>query len=503
MSDRFARNSLFSTVAGIGTALSSLLSMVLVSRLLGPSEAGTVAYALWIATLAVTFADFGIYQSLTRYLPELTARGDDHAAWGLAAFLLRPCLILAALGLAVFVWRGGTAIDEPGAALPPRMWWLIGLLFTSQLVSSFGLGLLRGFQRFDKAARLTLSSLVVQLMAVAAGAVLGGAGGALLGYCAGNLLPIAMILRRELLHGRIGPALRGRVLKFALYSWAGALTVAMVWSRLEIFFLARYHGSEAVALYTAGLTFSNLASQGPLLLTGGLLPYFSERIAENSLQQLNSSYATATRVMAFLLFPICLGLAAILPALLPLVYGPAFVAAIPSASILVAGAAFGASGAVGSQMIYARERSDFVFFSGIAGAILSVAAYAIVIPVYGLEGGAWARAGIHIFMVAFGSWFIWRRLACPIPLLSIAKIFLAAACCAVAAHLCVRLIANPLLSLPTALISGALVYSLCVRWLRALPSQDLTRLSGLLGRLPVMARIPAIGCLALLSSERI
>lgn len=500
MSERFARNSLFSTMAGLGTALGSLFSMVLVARLLGTTGTGQIAYALWIVTLAVTFIDFGIYQSLTRYLPALSAESGDETARALGAYLLRPALAFAGFGALGFGYWALTAPE--GRTVAPTTWGMIGLLFLLQLVASFGLGALRGMQRFDLAAKLTLASLALQLLAVAAGAQLGGVNGALLGYCAGQILPIAA-LGRIVRHPAVADkALRRRVMRFALFAWAGALTLTLVWSRLEILFLEHYHGIETVALFTAGFTFANIASQGPLLLTGALLPHFAESHARQSLEQLRSTYATATRVMALLLFPTCFGLAAILPALLPLVYGQAFAGALPAGEILVAGAAIGASGAVGSQMIYARERSDFIFLSGLVGAVLSVAACFAVIPQFGLVGAAWARLAVHGFMVAYGSWFIWRRLDCPIPFVALTKMLAAALLCAAAARLLIVVIANPVLATAAAVAAGALVYVLAIRLFAALPLQDIARLGSFAARLPAGIRPSVTGVLALLGPTR-
>lgn len=501
MASRFARNSLFSTLAGLATALGSFLSMVVVARLLGPSGTGMIAYALWLVTLSITFADLGIFQTLTRYLPELTAEGDDSAARNLASALLRPYLALAVLGGALFAWLGSHA-GGPTPDSPGRIWWLIGLLFTLQFVASFGLGLLRGMQRFDTAAKLTVLSFLMQLAAVAAGCLLDGVEGALIGYCAGSLLPLGAILAALPRRPAVDPALRRRVLRFALFSWAGALTLAMVWSRLEIFFLQRYFGAETVALFTVGFTFANLASQGPLLLTGGLLAYFSESYGQRRTDQIRNAYASATRLMAFLLLPACFGLAAILPALLPLVYGPAYAAAVPTACVLVAGAAIGATGSVGSQMIYAHDRSDFIFASGLVGAALTILAGFLVVPHFGLMGAAVARTAIHTVMLGLGAWFITRRFGYPMPMRELCRLLVAALLCAGAASLCIHLVRDPRAAVVLAVASGAVVYLAAVRALGALPESDIARLQSLLGRIPGLVRGPMTGLLTLLAPRR-
>lgn len=296
------------------------------------------------------------------------------------------------------------------------------------------------------------------------------------------------------------PALRRRILRFALYSWAAALTASLVWSRLEVFFLQRYQGAEAVAMFTVGFTFSNLASQGPLLLTGGLLPYFAESFGHRSTERMQRAYLTATRLMAFLLFPMCLGLAAIIPALLPLVYGPAYAEAVPVAAILIAGAAVGAAGSVGSQMIYACERSDVIFVAGLGGAILSVAAGFLIVPRFGMIGAALARGAIHALMVAAGLWFIRYRLRCPVPFGSLARLLVAALLCALAARACLALIPSPVLGLAMAVPLGAAIYGAAVRALGALPAEDARRLRNLLaGRMPDALRRPMDGLIILLA----
>jgi O-antigen/teichoic acid export membrane protein len=212
------------------------------------------------------------------------------------------------------------------------------------------------------------------------------------------------------------------------------------------------------------------------LLTGAFLAFFSENAKAASPEALNGGFATGTRVMAFLAFPLCFGTAAILPALVPLFYGHAFAGAVVPATIVVCAAAFGATGSIGTHMIYARERSDAMFFCTIAGAALSILSGFFVIPIYGVMGAAWGRAAVQIFMVAIGCWFIERRLKTPIPFADLGRLVLAAIVCAVAARACLFGLSGPA-ALPIAITVGALVYGLAVRLLDALPAKDVQRLA--------------------------
>jgi O-antigen/teichoic acid export membrane protein len=257
-----------------------------------------------------------------------------------------------------------------------------------------------------------------------------------------------------------------------------------VWSRIEIFFLQNAKGAEAVGLFSASLTLSNLAAQGPILLTAGLLPYFAASFGRGALDKMRETYATATRVLAFVVLPACFGLAAIMPEALPLIYGKAFTAAVPAAIILLVSAGVAAMSTVGSNLIFAAGRSDFIFASGVAAAVLSVVGGLTLVQSFGLMGAVCMRAGVQLVAAALGCWFVIRRLDCPIPFRDLGRIVIAAALCGAAAR-CTLLLPMRAASLPAAIVIGGAAYLLFSRLLRVLPPKDVARLRLLSCALPV------------------
>jgi O-antigen/teichoic acid export membrane protein len=485
MASRIVQNSLLSAVAGGATLMAGFASTILVARLLGVAATGAVAYAIWLATMGVTLLDLGAQATLARYLPELRQR-DPVAADDFEASLFRPYL---AITLATVAVVGGLAVAF-GMSPPGAGGWMsvatVGLLCVSQSLANYGLGTLRGRQAFRTAALTTLVSMAVQLLCVIGGALLFGEIGVLAGYGLGSA-PLALralwLLRR--------PAARSagvdrRHLSFAAYTWAGGLASALVWSRSEVFFLQRSWGPEPVALLTAGFTFANLAAQGPMLLTGALLPFFSERVATDR-AAVDRAFASGTRVLAFLALPLCFGAAGVMPALIAVVFGPHFAAASLPGSIIVIAAALAAPGAVGTHVMYARDRSDFIFLSNAVGAVLSVLAGIVVIPRYGLLGAACSRAAIQLLLVVWGFSFLRLRLKCPVPVNSLARLTVCAALCAASARLMLNALPGPAALVP-AVVAGAAVYFISVRSLGALPEDDLARLLALQDRIPKALR---------------
>ena len=487
---QFARNSGFGSVAGLCTSLGGFLTTVLIAHLLGVRDTGIVAYALWFASVAASIADLGIQAALARFLAECLGAGHRAEADGVAAFLFRPLVAGSAVVLLGFAGYSGFQWYCPEwAANDPALWMMIGCMTVLLALTGFCFGRLRGLQQFDRLAVLTAQSLVVQLGGVALGCLIAGPIGAVAGSCLSLVLPAVYAVLNLPRAQPIPVSLRRRIRLYAFYAWGSGLVSVFVWSRIEVFFLQIARGSEAVGLFSASLTLSTLAVQGPVLLTTGLLPFFASRFGRGAFDEMRDGYATAVRVLAFLVCPACFGMAAIMPLALPLIFGSAFSEAVPSAMVLLIAAGIAAMSGIGSNLIFAMERSDFIFASGLIAAVLSVLAGLTIVQSFGLMGAVLARAGVQLIAVALGCWFVACRLRCPIPFRDLARIAIAAAATGVAARAALLLPIGGF-SLPAAIATGIVVYALLSRFFRLLPPRDVDRLHSLFRALP--ARLQAL-----------
>lgn len=487
---RFARNTLHSGIAGASTALGGLLSVVVVARMLGPGGAGNVALGIWIVGTLVTFCDLGLPITVARFVPDLEARALHDDAGNFARAFFPAILATTALGAAALalIWRFAPAIETYLPALPfdgvsDSVWLALAALFVLQAIGNYGLSQLRGAQKFGEAARLASVSFLVQLGGVAVGGYFFGPTGALAGYGGGSLL----LALHTLVHIRPGAPidgeLRRRAWRFALASWGVGLIAAIVWSRTELAFLNHYRGAHEAGLYSAANTLATVATQAPLLMTGGLLALFSQLFAVGDKAGLKRAFASAVRFMSFLIFPACFGMAAIAPALVPALFGAGFAEASEAAAVLVAAQAFGAVSTVSSALLFATERNYFLVRTGVAGAAAIVAAGMFVIPGYGLMGAVVARSLIQFAIVAASFVYLHRALDCASPYGSVARIVGAAAGCAIAARAVVYIAPGPV-GIACAIALGAAVYFALARLTRALPDEDLGRLSDLAGKAP-------------------
>jgi O-antigen/teichoic acid export membrane protein len=510
MKNRFLRNSTFGSIAGLSATLGSFLSGLVVARTLGVEKTGLVAFLVWGGNMAVGVASAGIPFTISRFIPDLTARNELKQANQLAANLFWPYLALSQIPalciLGYAIWQ--LAYPDHSASLgaqptnDPFVWLIIAGLCATQALADYFRGYLKGLQDFSTFALITCLSMVAQLIAIGMGALFFDYPGAIAGYLMGNLPFAALVTRifRRQRRSKLDPELKKRLIRYAGYRWASEITSIFLWSRIEFFFLQAWWGSESVGLYTVGLTLSNLAVQGPLMLTWGLLPRFSEQFGRRDLDGIRRSYATATRLLAFLVFPACFGLAAIMPEILPLLFSKAFADAVPIAIILVCSAAFTSTTAVAGNILLAMERSDVDFYAGLLGAILSAVSGFLIISTYGAIGAAWSRAIIQIIVVSVGCSVLVFQMGFSIPIRELLKIIVAATLCAVVAR-AVLFIVPGTIGLPFGIVAGGLIYFSTVRFSNALTDEDILSLRTLARSLPSLTGRFAEMVLRLISKQ--
>ena len=478
----------WSSVAVASVLVARFGVTVFTARYLGPSGAGRLAYLLWVQEVAATVTGFGLQSCVTRFVAGLAGKGVGGGR-ELASWLYRIYLVLTVLGaagicaLAPQSWRPA----EDGAV---RI--ALGLCLVSQAVGAFYTAYLAGRQEFRRVARLNLWSSGALICGAACGMALWGVPGILLGYAAGSAIPA--LLSSELLRGgSVERTLAVRCLKYSCFAWFAAIVSACAWSRIEVVFLERMWGNREVALFSAGLTVSALATQGPMLLSTALMPHFAESAGAGLTSAAEFAYARAVRMLAALLFPLCLGMASVIPVLLPAIYGEAFRAAVPTAMVLAAFSALSLM-SVSSALVYGSGRAWFVAASGFGGAVLSLAGCATVIPVWGAWGASLSRSAVQTAMAVLGTWYVHRHLGCPAPVKALGKVLAAAFAAALSSFATLQRLPS-VAALALAVPLAALVYVAMLRLTRALDAGDAQSLHYAFGRMPKPLAAPAAGLL--------
>ena len=182
-------------------------------------------------------------------------------------------------------------------------------------------------------------------------------------------------------------------------SWTIALIGSLVFGRTQILFLEHYTGLAAVGLFTAAVTVAEITAQLPPLLLSALLPRFSEQHGLQAHENMQRLYRTMTSLIAMVIVPLCLTLAAVAPVLLPLVFGADFADAVPAASVLLICAAISSLGGTTLYLILSVGKTGLLLISNAVGLAGTVALGFLLIPRFGLMGAAWSRGTIQVIVI--------------------------------------------------------------------------------------------------------
>ena len=483
------RNTLLGSIGGVTATLGNFISSIILARMLGADGSGAVAFVVWCGLALATFCGLGLPLATTRYLPEMAQSAGRAGVAQFSRFAATPLLVAAgasiAVLLAISLTPGLSARLFPHTPLAmPLVCLALGLIAATQTLGEFTRAFLRGMNDFGTLALLMIATGIAQVASAAIGSYVAGVNGAI----AATLVPLALPLVALY---RIWPARetgeaevpRARVRRYARYRWASEILALFVWSRIEVTFLQSFWGSHDVGLFTVGLTLANMATQGPLMLTWALLPHLSRQVAEGDDDAVQATYASVTRILAFILCPIAVGLAAILPSVVVLLYGADFVDAARPATILVLATGLAAVSVVGTNLMWAMDRSDVDFYSGLIGAALSIAGGLTLTRALGNDGAALSRAITQLACVGFSTWFLTSRLRIAIPIGALLRILVSAIVCGVLARLAIVALPGRI-GIAPAILAGALGYFVLVRLTSPLDATDWAQIEKLFALLP-------------------
>lgn len=403
MPPSFARNTILGFVSGAAVALSGFVGNAITARLLGPDNLGIYAYVVLCVTVASTIAALGMDLVQQRFIPNLRAEGRDAEADGLIGATTRLSMAAAFIaGLLLFGYLEGPGRSVLQASSATSRFIVIAVAlgwFICWRMADLYLFNIRGEQRFAEFARVSAVSAVLKVATMALGAWIFGIPGALAGYIAANIVPAGRMFRLLRNKPGVAPELRREVIGFALVSWTIALIGSLVFGRTQILFLEHYTGLAAVGLFTAAVTVAEMAAQLPPLLLSALLPRFSEQHGLQAHENMQRLYRTMTSLIAMVIVPLCLTLAAVAPVLLPLVFGADFADAVPAASVLLICAAISSLGGTTLYLILSVGKTGLLLISNAVGLAGTVALGFLLIPRFGLMGAAWSRGTIQVIVI--------------------------------------------------------------------------------------------------------
>ncbi|HEX2440700.1 MAG TPA: polysaccharide biosynthesis C-terminal domain-containing protein [Methylomirabilota bacterium] len=485
----------FMTMTGgfvVRAALSMLIS-VLTARYLRPDAMGRYAFLVWLAGLLAVVLSLGLPTTLIRYVAEALGAGRPATAGALLRLVVRWQLVLVVAAITVIAIATGLL---PGD-------WRLPLLLTTLSVPSLVLngsvgGFLSGLQVFGWQALLSVAMLgLLAGLFVLVAALDGGLSGLMLAHALANaagLLVLVWLARRE---GRRRGALPGTgslatetrtdVVRYARSASVLVVLDAVVWQRTEVALLQALAPAAQIAFYALAFGIASQAGRIPAQASTLLFPSFPELVGAGRAAELAGLHATAMRYLVLLGAPLSIGLAVTAPAIIRVLYGPAYDEAAPVLAALALGSLVAFASGASPAVLHATKRQQWLVRQGVLAAVVDLLLALLLIPLAGALGAALASLGAQAVGSVLAIRAAVRIAGAGVPLGALVRITAAAlAMGAVAAVPVWTLGAAP--GLVAAVLLGAATYPLALRVVRALSVEDLERARVLVERLPARVR---------------
>lgn len=387
--DSITRNTAFSFLAQITGSVFTAGLTIFLARALGSDGYGVLSLALGIAGLVTLPADFGVANSVARFVAE---HRDDHGrVVGVLADGLRLKLIGSGVISALLF-----ALAEPiasGYGIPALVWPIRGvaLALFGQSVMTIG-AVFVAVGRTDFVWRAALGESAVETTA-SVGLVLAGAGatgaafGQAIGYLVGATLTVLLLVRL------LGPEILPRGVRFGgdarrIATYAGVLLIVdgayTAFSQIDVLIIGSYLGASAVGIFSAPMRLIAFLAYPGGAVAAGVAP----RQARSQNHEPNvPAFMTALRLLLILQAALTAFVLGWAPLLVKIVLGQSYA---ESAAVLRALApyvflsGFGSLVSISANYLgEARRRVPVAIVTVIVNLVLDL----ILIPRIGVIGG--------------------------------------------------------------------------------------------------------------------
>ncbi len=420
---RLMTNTLWNALGSTTFVAGRLVASIVLARMLGAEEFGNLAYLLWLAETISVFTGFGLQSTLTRFYAHVDGKGEKQLADRLARFLFFRFLLFTLLGLASFAAIG---IGSRNHNYDVGQWIMVIIYYLFNGIALQYGAYLAGKQCFRLWARITLATSSLLIVAAILAAHFWRLTGAIAAYGMAASISAVMGLRFFLKPGsreRLPPRLVHDMTSYSVSAWLSAILAAIVWSRAEFFFLRTYGGPKDVAMFAVAVTFAQLVAQGSLMFCGALMPHFSSLIGAADSARVQTIFNSATRLLAVLIVPLSLGVALLVPVLLPAIYGQEFQRAVPATAVLVVAAGVFSVISPSSQLIYGLGKAWFHFVGNLPSAAALVVGCMVFVPRYGIWGAVLVRVAAQAIMIILITWYVAKLQRYRFPWQALALVF--------------------------------------------------------------------------------
>jgi O-antigen/teichoic acid export membrane protein len=481
------RNFIFMGLEVVITLVCTLLTTVVIARVIGPTRLGYFNLIFWLTSITCSVGSLGIPLTTFKYMGEFLGGGQKELARAVFFYNLRAQTAIASVLTAISMIAVFTFVD-------PEYRLCATLLVLSMVPNMITFVPSQANSAAEDAALNTRGALVGAVVYVIAVAVSLYLGWNLVGIAAGVLLyrtaelavKIIPVLKSMKTVPRIPlPAdLRKRMFTFSGLSTGLMILQIVIWDRSDIIFLKLLQPDiRQLAFFSVCFSVADRLMRVPQTFANALS---ATQMAEygrdkNRLFKMTSQASTYVLMGAL---PILIGLACIGGPFVRVMYGPQYLQAIP---VFIVVALLSIPRAVltpAQSLLYSAEDLGFILKWGCIAAAINVLLDVALIPSHGAIGAAWAN-GVAQTIAAVS---IWGRVLVRYPVrIDMPALLRLSAATLTMAIVVLGIVATPLsalMKLSIAVPAGAIVFLVTSRLFMVLQKEDRRRLLVLSALLP-------------------
>jgi O-antigen/teichoic acid export membrane protein len=498
VSRTIAKNTFFNFVATASDVLVNLVVGIVLARKLGTDQYGLYAFLMWFLALTALVSNLGLGEMVKRFIAEALGRRNTAEPTALVRMALSMRAIAAlVLTILLLVLSGFWA--RAFADADDQIYFVILAFALLPNVLNFAfISIFAGFQKFEYAAYLVLSTNPLRAAAVISLAFLGFGMGALL---TANIIAwvlgvfVGFILLRRLVPLRalrssppLEQATKRRAVKYAM-TMCGVLGVNyFLWAQAEVLFLGLYQPVEVVGFYTLAAKMPVMVMQlVPIVFGMVLLPAISEQFGRGDMDKLRTIYLSSARFIMILALPLAAAGIALARPIIGLLYGADYEPVVVITQVLFVPFAMWSVTHATTAVIYGVNQPAFVLKVGLLLLCLGVGLNLWLIPWLGAVGAATASSVPRLLVLPIYIYFVYKRIGVSWPVGDTLRIALACSVMGVVLFV-IQNYLGMALGLALAVPVGLPVYVVAILTLGTFRSQDIHILEGFQGFLPSALR---------------
>lgn len=386
----------FITVSVVSNGASFIFLIAAARFLPTVTDLGILTILQTIIMTTTIIGGFGLPQTATRFLSTYVGVGQEEKAQNSLRYIIRLGLLSSAISSALLYLFSPIISEELLGG--ERYSFLIQLAAAdSFFLSMVNLGFysLSAFQLFRRIAAIAFIGTISKFSAASVFLLTGsGIEGIVSGFIIGDATTVILYLPKliSLTKQRLQAAINRRELLDYSLPWYGSSLLAFAAEVMDRYLLQILAGLVAVGLYTPAILFGAILRMFLSAMEQALLPHLSREFGRKGINSLASSNKLISRYIFLIYIPTGFLIIALIPSLIPIIYGEKYIPSILPSIIIVIGFTLPAIGYVFNTSLMSAGHTRIFLISTAIGIFLQLLVGFILIPFVSEVGAAIARS---------------------------------------------------------------------------------------------------------------